>query len=42
MKQLKARTKQEWEKIDPSVLKNLIHSMSDTLEAVKEANGGQT
>ena len=42
MKQLNTRVKQEWDKIEPSVLKNLIHSMPERLKAVRDANGRHT
>ena len=42
MKQLNARAKKDWDKIGPTVLKNLIQSMPNTLKAVREMNGGHT
>jgi len=42
MKQLNARAMKEWGKIEPCLLKNLVHSMPKRLEAVIKMKGGHT
>ena len=42
MTQLNARATKEWGKIDPSLLKNLVHSIPKQLEAVIRMKGGHT
>lgn len=42
MKQLNRRAMREWANIEPSVLKNLVHSMPERLKAVIAMKGGHT